>query len=86
MPKVSEFFGIAIYFYFNDHQPPHFHARYQGQDGEFAIDTLALLAGELPPKARALVVEWASQHQTELRSAWESCRNGEKPVAIAPLQ
>lgn len=26
MPRVSEFFGVAIYFYFNDHPPPHFHA------------------------------------------------------------
>jgi len=28
MPCVSEFFGIAIYMYFNDHSPPHFHAEY----------------------------------------------------------
>ena len=28
MPRVSEFFGIAIYMYYNDHMPPHFHAEY----------------------------------------------------------
>ena len=25
MPEVSRFFGICIVFFFNDHNPPHFH-------------------------------------------------------------
>jgi hypothetical protein len=25
MPRISEFFGIAIYMYYRDHAPPHFH-------------------------------------------------------------
>jgi hypothetical protein len=28
LPKISEFFGIDIYMYFEDHPPPHFHAQY----------------------------------------------------------
>jgi hypothetical protein len=28
MPLVSRFFGISIYMYFDDHNPPHFHAIY----------------------------------------------------------
>jgi len=28
MPEVSRFFGIVIRFFFNDHDPPHFHAVY----------------------------------------------------------
>ena len=28
MPRVSEFYGIAIYPYYSDHNPPHFHAVY----------------------------------------------------------
>lgn len=28
MPEVSRFLGIIIAQFFNDHAPPHFHARY----------------------------------------------------------
>ena len=28
MPKISEFYGIAIYMFYSDHAPPHFHAYY----------------------------------------------------------
>lgn len=28
MPEISRFFGIVIAMYYNEHNPPHFHARY----------------------------------------------------------
>lgn len=28
MPRVSAFYRIVIAMYFDDHPPPHFHARY----------------------------------------------------------
>ena len=28
MPEISRFLGIIIYMYFDEHPPPHFHARY----------------------------------------------------------
>ena len=34
MPEVSRFFGILIRLYFDDHQPPHFHAIYAGSEAE----------------------------------------------------
>jgi hypothetical protein len=40
MPKVCEFLGISIYFYYNDHAPPHFNARYAGDDAVFDIERL----------------------------------------------
>ena len=33
MPRISSFYGIIIWMYFDDHNPPHFHATY----GEFEI-------------------------------------------------
>ena len=30
MPLLSEFFGIKIYIYWDDHFPPHFHSEYNG--------------------------------------------------------
>ena len=28
MPEISRFLGIIITMYYNDHNPPHFHVRY----------------------------------------------------------
>ncbi|MCC7292793.1 MAG: DUF4160 domain-containing protein [Phycisphaerales bacterium] len=57
MPKVSEFYGIQIYFYFEDHPPAHFHAFYGDNEAKVAIESLDIIAGRLPPRAYALVVE-----------------------------
>jgi len=62
MPELSRFFGITIYMFYEDHAPPHFHARY----GEFEALIRAILDGKLPVRALGLVVEWASLHQEEL--------------------
>ncbi len=86
MPRVCEFFGITVYFYYDDHAPPHFPARYQGQDGTFAIETLALIDGVAKPRVRALVVEWASQRQAELRRAWNQARARQPIDPISPLE
>ena len=39
MPRISEFFGVVIAMYFSDHNPPHIHAEYAGDEAEFSIDT-----------------------------------------------
>lgn len=38
MPYVSMFFGIIIRMFQNDHNPPHFHAQYQGQRARFDLE------------------------------------------------
>ena len=38
--------------YFNDHAPPHFHARYGEFEATIDIDTLSVLEGELPGGGR----------------------------------
>ena len=79
MPRISEFFGIAIYMYYNDHMPPHFHAEYGEYEAIYEIDTLDVMRGDLPRRAHALVIEWASEHRAELRDDWERARQ-EKPL------
>jgi phosphomannomutase len=44
--------------YYDEHNPPHFHARYGESKVEIAIGTLSVLAGKLPPRAMGLVMEW----------------------------
>jgi hypothetical protein len=85
MPELSRFFGIVIRMFFNDHQPPHFHALYSEHEALIEIDTLAVFRGELPRRALALVLEWATLHREELRRDWELARGGQPPEPIAPL-
>ena len=42
MPQISEFYGISIYMYINDHQPPHFHVKYNCYEAFVNIDNGAV--------------------------------------------
>ena len=85
MPRISEFFGIVIYMYYNDHQPAHFHAEYGDDEAIYEIETLATLRGELPRRANVMVVEWALQHRDELRRNWDFARRQQPLNRIEPL-
>lgn len=86
MPCICEFLGIAIYMYYNDHAPAHFHAEYGGHEALFEINTLDVLRGGLPRRVHALVLEWAAQHRADLRRNWELARGGLPLRKIEPLE
>ena len=71
--------------FFNDHAPPHFHARYGEFEATVDIDTQAILEGHLPTRALNLVQEWANIHRDELLVDWRLCRANEQPLKIEPL-
>ena len=83
--RISRFFGVTIVMYFNDHAPPHFHARYGEHESAIGIETLAPLWGDLPQRAMALVLELAVLHRPELLADWERAREGRALLPIAPL-
>ena len=85
MPEVSRFYGIIIKLFYDDHNPPHFHAEYGAHEVLVNINTLAVLSGSLPARALGLVTEWASLHQPELRAAWERASRLQPPGKIQPL-
>jgi hypothetical protein len=85
MPVISTFYGILIYMYWNDHAPPHFHAKYGEFQALINIKDFSLIEGKLPPKALGLVVEWASIHQEELLKNWELGVEGKTFNKIEPL-
>ncbi|MDI3312258.1 MAG: DUF4160 domain-containing protein [Thermoanaerobacterium sp.] len=72
MPEITRFYGIVIKMYFGDHLPPHFHAIYGEYVGMFDIKTLEMIEGDLPKRAKELVIEWANKYQSELLDIWES--------------
>ncbi|MGI8555709.1 MAG: DUF4160 domain-containing protein [Pyrinomonadaceae bacterium] len=86
MPCISQFFGIVIYMYYNDHAPPHFHAEYVGNEALYEIQTLQIYAEKLLRRAHNLVIEWADLHRTELLADWNNARRGEPLADIKPLE
>jgi hypothetical protein len=76
MPEISRFFGIVIKMFFDDHNPPHFHAEYGGSLALIDIRTLAVFSGRLPVRVTGLVIEWATLHQQELLADWDRARAG----------
>jgi len=85
MPELSRFYGIVIRMNYGDHPPPHFHAIYGSYKAVLEIETLAVIDGHLPPRARGLVIEWATIHQEELRKAFLKAESLEAPDKIQPL-
>ena len=85
MPEISRFLGISIYMYFNEHNPPHFHVKYNEYRGMMSIQELELLEGKLPRRIKLLVMEWASDHREELMRNWESIRASGHYQKIEPL-
>jgi hypothetical protein len=85
MPEISRFYGIVIAMFYNEHNPPHFHARYGKNQAAIEFRTLRICEGSIPPRALGLVMEWASDHQEELMQDWEQARGGATPNKIEPL-
>ena len=71
---------------FGPHHQPHFHAYYQEFSAVFTLDTLELIAGELPLKQRRLIEAWTELHRAELGNDWKLLQTGRRPQPIAPLQ
>ena len=86
MPTISEFFGILIRMYYDDHNPPHFHAYYGEHQALISIQTLEVLEGSLPRRVKALVIEWAIDHREELKEDWRLAEMHESLKKIAPLE
>lgn len=86
MPEISRFFGIVVAVFYDDHNPPHFHARYAGQKVAIEIQTLQILDGEISPRALGLVMEWAALHKEELMQDWELAKSNQPPKKIPPLK
>jgi len=42
VPEICRFYGIIIKMFFEDHNPPHFHAGYGSFEALIEIDTLAV--------------------------------------------
>ncbi len=72
MPIYFQFNGIKIVLYFNDHNPPHFHAMYAEYEALIEINSLSVFRGELPKKKEQEVLKWAEKNQKLLVEIWNA--------------
>jgi len=86
MPTISQFSGIVIQMFWNEHAPPHFHAQYGEYEAIINIQTLEQMEGKMSRRALSLVLDWAELHQTELLEDWNLCEAKQQPKPIAPLE
>jgi hypothetical protein len=86
VPRISEFYGIAIYMYFQDHNPPHFHAIYAEYEALIRIDNGELIGGRLPKTAGGLVEQWRRLHVGDLAGNWQRAQEPAALLNIEPLQ
>jgi len=85
VPVISRFYGILIAMYFNDHNPPHFHARYSEYEALFDFEG-SIIEGEFPGRAVKFVEEWIGLHHAELEDNWQRARTGQPLNYIVPLE
>jgi hypothetical protein len=86
MPEINRFFGVIIRMYYDEHNPPHFHAIYGKQEIQVTLDPIGILHGRLPNRATSMGIEWAALHQRELLANWEQMRKDQPPDKIQPLE
>jgi hypothetical protein len=85
VPRVSVFYRVVIYMYWNerDHPVVHFHAYHVGRRASVSVDG-NVLAGSLE-RALQFVREWASLRHDEILANWERARRNEPLIGIPPL-
>ena len=89
MPAISMFYGLIIRMLFMDtkqHNLPHIHVEYQGQNAVFAIPSGELLEGKLLAKKVRQVQVWIDLHEEELMADWSLAVKGEPIFPIEPLR
>ena len=69
MPIIATVAGAKLYMYFKDHNPPHFHARDDGEEEVFDLEGKSL-RGRIDPKKGKEVKKWAGENEQFLKEKW----------------
>lgn len=85
MPEISRFLGIVISMFYNEHNPPHFHAKYQNFKISVNIES-GVVSGEFPKRALRAVLDWYDLHKEELLIDWQLAREDQPLIKIKPLE
>ena len=74
MPTIAYFLGISVRMFFNDHDPPHFHVRYQGFRARVLISSGEVIDGRVPPAVARILKEWTDLRRDALQRNWDAAR------------
>lgn len=88
MPILSSFYGIIIRMYNEQggqHNVPHIHAEYQGNEVVIDLDG-NVLAGNIKPDKLRMVQVWMDIHREDLEANWKLLSAGEQFFRIDPLR
>lgn len=85
MPEICRFYGIIIYLYWKDHNPPHVHFNYGNYECSISVID-RVVDGQAPAKVIAKVNEWMDQNESAILALWEKAQRGEKIGRIEPLK
>ncbi len=85
MPIITRFFGIIIYMFWNDHSPPHFHAKYQDEEIIMEIES-GNITGKMSKTAILLIEQWRKLHVNELLNDWKLAEQRKEINKIEPLE
>ena len=85
MPEISVFYGIRVMMFFDDHNPPHFHAEYG--DHKVLVDIVKgrVFKGAFPSRQLKLILAWSEIHKDELLENWKLAKSDRPVKKIAPL-
>jgi len=84
VPEIAKFYGIIVFMNYCDHDPPHFHARYGGQ--EVMIEILSgTVRGHMSKRALRMLFEWSESHEQQLIDNWKRVRDRRPLQQIEPL-
>ena len=71
MPTFPIIEGVKICLFFDDHNPPHFHAFITEYEAVIEIDSLEFMKGDLPKNKKHKILQWAEQNKEELIEIWD---------------
>jgi hypothetical protein len=86
VPTIAYFLGISVRMFFNDHDPPHVHVRYQGFRARVLISSGEVIDGKLPPTVARLMKEWTALRQDALVRNWRAARSDGQIERIGGLE
>ena len=86
MSTICMFRGIKIYINWREHQPPHFHAKYGGDEVVVGINDAEVIEGGIPSKQLKMLLGWTVLHQDELMENWKLAEQKQELFPIEPLK
>ena len=72
--------------FYQEHDPAHFHAEYQGQEGKFDFGGRVMVGNIQSKTALRLIRQWAVLHRADLEANWAKMKTGRPLDKIAPLE